>query len=76
MKCMGSDSMDKIFTEENREYSFDCNEAEWASDKLPFVLQENIGDGRKLIEKLDIVSIQEWNDNTMYGKYPIRPVRE
>ncbi|HJA65258.1 hypothetical protein B5F07_06355 [Lachnoclostridium sp. An169] len=44
--------------------------------ELPFVLQENIGDGRKLIEKIDVVSIQEWNENKGYGAYPIRKLPE
>lgn len=39
--------------------------------KLPFLLQENIGDGRKLIEKLDVLSIDEWNTNEQYGEFPI-----
>ena len=38
---------------------------------LPFQLQENIGKGRKLIEAVDVVSIEEWNRNQIYGKYPI-----
>lgn len=40
--------------------------------ELPFVLQENIGNGRKLIDKIDVVSIQEWNENEGFGEYPIR----
>ena len=39
--------------------------------ELPFVLQDNIGDGRRLIDRLDVVSIQEWNENGQYGKYPL-----
>lgn len=42
--------------------------------ELPFTLQENIGKGRKLIEKVDVVSIEEWNKDRNYGKYPIVPV--
>ena len=42
--------------------------------ELPFTLQDNIGNGRKLIDKLDVVSIQEWNENGKYGKYPIHEV--
>ena len=42
--------------------------------ELPFALQENIGNGRKLIEKVDVVSIEEWNKDENYGKYPIVPV--
>lgn len=42
--------------------------------ELPFTLQENIEKGRKLIEKVDVVSIEEWNKDKNYGKYPIVPV--
>ncbi len=42
--------------------------------KLPFVLQENIGNGKKLIEAVDVVSIKEWNEDENYGKYPIMPI--
>lgn len=44
--------------------------------ELPFALQEKIGNGRKLIEKLDVVSIEEWNKDKDYGKYPIAPVEQ
>ena len=42
---------------------------------LPFQLQENIGKGRKLIEAVDVVSLAEWNENEIYGKYPISLVK-
>lgn len=42
--------------------------------ELPFTLQDNVGDGRQLIKRLDVVSIQEWNDNEKYGKYPLQKV--
>ena len=29
--------------------------------ELPFMLQENIGTGRNLIEKIEVLSIEEWN---------------
>lgn len=38
---------------------------------LPFALQENMNTGIKLIEKVDVVSIEEWNSNKVYGMYPI-----
>lgn len=38
--------------------------------KLPFTLQDNIGK-KKLIEKVEVYSIEEWNENEEYGKYPI-----
>lgn len=41
--------------------------------KLPFLLQINIGEGRKLIEKMAVLSIDEWNNNDVYGKFPIQP---
>lgn len=41
--------------------------------KLPFLLQENIGEGKKLIEKLEVLSINEWNTNEQYGEFPIMP---
>jgi len=44
--------------------------------ELPFALQDNIGDGIKLIDKVDVVSIEEWNENKDYGKYPISPVNK
>lgn len=45
-------------------------------EELPFALQENIGNGVKLIDKVDVVSINEWNQNENYGKYPIFSVQE
>lgn len=38
--------------------------------QLPFVLQQNMNTGIKLIDKVDVVSIKEWNENSTYGKYP------
>lgn len=42
--------------------------------ELPFALQENIGNGIKLIDKVDVVSIREWNKDENYGAYPIMQV--
>lgn len=42
--------------------------------ELPFMLQENIGTGRNLIEKIEVLSIEEWNCDANYGKYPIYPI--
>lgn len=39
---------------------------------LPFLLQENIGKGKKLIERVDVISIAEWNSDQLYGKYPLK----
>ncbi len=41
--------------------------------ELPFALQELVGNGNKLIDKIDVVSIKEWNADGVYGKYPIKP---
>lgn len=38
--------------------------------QLPFALQKNINTGIKLIEKVDVVSFREWNEDSTYGKYP------
>lgn len=38
--------------------------------QLPFALQQNMNAGIKLIEKVDVVSIKEWNEDSTYGKYP------
>lgn len=37
---------------------------------LPFTLQQNLNTGIKLIDKVDVVSIKEWNEDSTYGKYP------
>lgn len=42
--------------------------------ELPFALQENVGNGRKIIDGLDVVSIEEWNNQ--YRMYPIKLVEE
>ena len=42
--------------------------------ELPFELQKQVGKGRRLIHKVDVVSIREWNENEFYGRYPICPV--
>ena len=42
--------------------------------KLPFALQENIGNGIKLIEKVEVLSIAEWNDHKYYGEFPIEHI--
>ena len=45
-------------------------------DLLPFGLQERIGAGVKLIESIDVVSIDEWNNHKVYGQFPIKPVEK
>lgn len=42
--------------------------------ELPFILQDQIGNGEKLIDQVDVVSINEWNADNMYGNYPVRRV--
>ena len=37
---------------------------------LPFALQENINTGISLIDRVDVLSINEWNMHDEYGKYP------
>lgn len=43
-------------------------------EELPFTLQKNINTGIKLIDKVDVVSIKEWNEDEKYGEYPIFPI--
>lgn len=43
---------------------------------LPFALQEHFTSGIKLIETVDVVNINEWNDHPIYGQFPMRPVSE
>mgnify|MGYP006968285921 CR=1 FL=1 len=42
--------------------------------ELPFVLQDHIGNGKKLIEQVDVLSIDEWNADSIYGNYPMRRI--
>lgn len=58
--------MSRIFTEENGLYHR-------LKAKLPFALQENIGK-QKLIEKVEVLSIAEWNADPQYGEFPIQLV--
>lgn len=43
--------------------------------KLPFALQENIGNGKKIIDSVNVFSIEEWNADPQYGQFPIQPVQ-
>lgn len=43
---------------------------------LPFELQNNIETGKKLIENVEVLSIEEWNAHEEYGRYPITEVRD
>ena len=42
--------------------------------QLPFELQNNIGQGKRLIEKVDVLSIDEWNAHEKYGAFPITQI--
>ncbi len=42
--------------------------------ELPFSLQENIGDGIRLIDRVDVLSIDEWNNDNCYGNFPIKQI--
>lgn len=39
--------------------------------RLPFELQKKIDAGVMLIDKVDVLSIEEWNKHDEYGKYPL-----
>ncbi len=39
--------------------------------ELPFSLQDNIGNGKKLIDRVEVLSIDEWNADSDYGNFPI-----
>lgn len=41
--------------------------------ELPFSLQDQFEPGIRLIEKIDVLSIEEWNMDSVYGNYPILP---
>lgn len=41
---------------------------------LPFRLQETFENNVRLIDKVEVLSINEWNENEEYGRYPILPV--
>lgn len=44
--------------------------------QLPFALQDKMNTGIKLIDKVDVMSIEEWNADNTYGKYPFIKIRE
>jgi len=43
--------------------------------ELPFALQDRIGNGRKLIDKVDVLSVAEWNADSSYGNYPMKRMK-
>ena len=42
--------------------------------ELPFSLQEYIGNGKRLIERVEVLSIDEWNADSEYGNFLIKRV--
>ena len=44
--------------------------------QIPFDLQEKLNTGIKLINKVDVLSIEEWNMHDEYGKYPLIKIEE
>lgn len=40
--------------------------------RLPFGLQSHFDNDVKLIDRVEVLSIDEWNTHSEYGKYPIR----
>lgn len=42
--------------------------------RLPFELQNSIGKGKKIIEKVEVLSIDEWNCHDKYKAFPITKV--
>lgn len=41
-------------------------------EKLPFRLQESVSRDVKLIDKVEVLSIDEWNKSEEYGAFPIK----
>ena len=44
--------------------------------KLPFSLQDEIGKEISLIYSVDVMNIQEWNEDTYFGQFPIKAIPE
>lgn len=42
--------------------------------ELPFSLQKNIGNGKRLIDRVDVLSIDEWNADSQCGNFPVKRV--
>lgn len=43
---------------------------------LPFKLQDKFNNGIKLIDKVEVLSIDEWNNHDEYRKFPITRIKE
>ena len=46
----------------------------YLKDKLPFKLQNLISNNVDLIEDVSVLSIDEWNNHRIYGRFPFEPV--
>ena len=44
--------------------------------QLPFKLQEKIDMGIKMIESVNVLNINEWNEHEDFGIFPIKPVEQ
>lgn len=44
--------------------------------QLPFGLQDSVETGVKLIESVNVVNIEEWNNHAVYGQFPIKPMEK
>ncbi|MBQ3664615.1 MAG: hypothetical protein II919_00735 [Lachnospiraceae bacterium] len=62
--------MEKVLIDENGDVVMRKRLRERMKTQLPFALQDNLNTGIKLIDKVDVMSINEWNADREYGKYP------
>lgn len=72
-----------VLKEENGVYAIDVTNATWATDQVHELYHKSgiqlndvdflieCKDEAKLIAGFDVLSIKEWNENELYGKYPI-----
>lgn len=45
-------------------------------ERLPFKMQQRVNSGVKLIDAVEVLDISEWNNHSVYGKYPIVEMSE
>lgn len=43
-------------------------------DRLPFKMQSALFENRRMIEDVQVLNIQEWNADKLFGHFPISPV--
>lgn len=43
-------------------------------DKLPFQLQKKFNNNTSLIENFEVCSIDEWNNDSVYGMFPLKRI--